>query len=108
MKHLTTLSIALTLGLVSGAARAELTIHDEHELNVYRAEETCDIAVQSWIEDYQIPMSAIEGPHGHDGMWEACMRLATPVTVLPAAQHYDTTDGAFWRTDGDSIPLGGY
>lgn len=85
--------LAMLLGM--SAARAECA-HDTHELNVWRAEALCDQAVQSWLEDSQLPMSAIEGPHGHDGMWEACMRLATPVTVLPASQHYDTTDGAFW------------
>lgn len=98
MKHLTAISIALTvgLGLVSGLAKADCA-HDAHELNVWRAEAICDEAVQGWLEDSQLPMSAIEGPHGYDGMWEACMRLATPVTVLPAAQHYDTQDGAFWK-----------
>lgn len=88
------LGIVATLGGL-GLAKADCA-HDEHELNVWRAEAICDEAVQGWLEDNQIPMSAIEGPHGYDGMWEACMRLATPVTVLPAAQHYDTTDGAFW------------
>lgn len=100
MKNLTRICLGMTLaiGLASGAAKADCA-HDAHELNVWRAEALCDVAVQGWLEDSQLPMSAIEGPHGHDGMWEACMRLATPVTVLPASQHYDTTDGAFWRGD---------
>lgn len=58
------------------------------------AEESCDYMAHGWIED-GIPEDQVGGYHG---MYEACMRLSVPPMVLPPAQHYDTEDGAFWRT----------
>lgn len=92
--------LSTLVGLSAAKADCSQDLHTVHELNVYRAEDLCDIAVQGWIEDNGLTEAEIDGPHGYDGMWEACMRLATPVTVLPPEQHYDTTDGAFWRIGG--------
>lgn len=60
------------------------------------AEERCDLASQGWIEDGLTE----EQVGGHAGMYGACMRLSVPPMVLTPAQHYDTSDGAFWRTGG--------
>lgn len=98
MKNLKALVVGAACGVASvllgiGVAKADCD-QDSWSAARDRAEEVCDIAVQSWLEDDQLPESALGG---HDGMWEACMRLATPVGPLPAAQHYDTEDGAFWQ-----------
>lgn len=60
------------------------------------AEERCDYWVQGMLEDGY----SEEQLGGASGMWEACIRLETPVGPLPAAQHYDTTDGTFWQVAG--------
>ncbi len=57
------------------------------------AELRCDEASQGWIEDGLTEAQV----GGHGGMYEACMRLSVPPMVLSPAQHYDTTDGAFWK-----------
>lgn len=57
------------------------------------AVERCDYWVQGMVEDgYSEASSAV--------MWEACVRLETPVGPLPAAQHYDVDDGSFWGVAG--------
>ena len=67
MKALALLVGLSVMGLVGGAQADCLdSPHDRHELNVWRAEALCDTAVQGWLEDSQLPMSAIEGPHGYD------------------------------------------
>lgn len=98
MKNLKALVVGAACGVASvllgiGVAKAQCS-QDDWSYQRDLAEEVCDIAVQSWLEDDQLPESALGG---HDGMWEACMRLATPVGPIPAAQHYDTADGAFWQ-----------
>lgn len=71
-------------------------LHARCELRWALAEYACDDAAQSWIEDDQLTEEQVGG---WSGMYEACMRLTVPLecTGLPAAQHYDTSDGAFWR-----------
>lgn len=88
--------LAAVLGVVAAlssvpTARAECS--SDWEYAVVRAQATCDEAAQSWLEDDGLPVEVIGG---QGGMWEACMRLSTPLGPLPAAVHYDTTDGAFW------------
>lgn len=87
---------AVCLG--SGVARAECDypepIHTAYELAFAMAEDSCDYMAQGWIEDGL----SEEVVGGAGGMYEACMRLSVPPMVLSPAQHYDTTDGAFWRT----------
>ncbi len=101
MKTLKALVVGAACGVASvllgiGAAQAQCS-QDDWEYRRYLAELSCDEAVQGWLEDDQLTLDEINGAHGYDGMWEACMRLATPVGPLPAAQHYDTEDGAFWQ-----------
>jgi hypothetical protein len=60
------------------------------------AVERCDYFVQGLLED-GYPEEQLGGA---SGVWEACVRLETPVGPLPAAQHYDTTDGTFWKVAG--------
>ncbi len=95
MKNLKALAVGAVCGVASvlfglGVARAECS-QDDWPYQRDLAEESCDEAAQGWLEDDRLPMSSVEG------MWEACMRLATPVGPVPAEQHYDTTDGAFWQ-----------
>jgi hypothetical protein len=78
-----------------GLAHAECDYperQDAYELAFSLAESSCDYAAQGWLEDAGV--SEIEA----DSMYEACMRLSVPPMVLAPAQHYDTTDAAFWRT----------
>lgn len=98
MKNLKALVVGAVCGVSSvllgiGVAHAECE-QDSWLYQRYLAEDVCDEAVQSWLEDDQLTEAELGGQHG---MWEACMRLATPVGPLPAAQHYDTEDGAFWQ-----------
>jgi hypothetical protein len=65
------------------------------DIAVMTAEERCGLAAEGWLESGL--SEDVVG--GQGGMWEACMRLATPVGPLSAAQHYDTTDGAFWTVE---------
>ncbi len=90
------------LGIVAtlsglGLARAEcsqdeLYNHEAYDLAFALAEERCDYAAQGWIEDGLTE----EQVGGWSGMYEACMRLSVPPMLLSPAQHYDTSDGAFW------------
>lgn len=78
------------MGLVEGA-RAQ-SVDPVYELAFELAEVRCDMAADGWIED-GLTEEQVGGPQG---MYEACMRLSVPPMVLSPAQHYDTTDGAFW------------
>lgn len=60
------------------------------------AVERCDYWTQGMLEDGY----SVEQLGGASGMWEACVRLSTPVGPLSAAQHYDVDDGSFWRVAG--------
>ena len=87
------LSTLSGLGLARADCSQDLT---DYEVAFELAEYRCDLASQGWIEDGL--SEAVVG--GAGGMYEACMRLSVPPMVLTPAQHYDTTDGAFWRTGG--------
>jgi hypothetical protein len=63
------------------------------DVAVIVATDRCDYWVQGMLEDGY----SEEQLGGASGMWEACIRLATPVGPLTAAQHYDTEDGTFWK-----------
>lgn len=65
--------------------------HTAYELAFAIAEETCDYMSQGWLETGLNEVQV-------EGMYDACMRLSVPPMVLTPAQHYDMTDGAFWRT----------
>jgi hypothetical protein len=60
------------------------------------AVERCDYFVQGLVEDGY----SEEQLGGQGGIWEACVRLETPVGPLSASQHYDTQDGTFWKVAG--------
>ncbi len=66
------------------------------DVAVIVAEDRCDYFIQGLIEDGY----SEEVLGGASGVWEACIRLATPLGPLPAAQHYDTQDGTFWKVAG--------
>ena len=102
------LGIAATLGGVS-LARADCHLDaqpTDYELAFELAEYRCDAWSAATAEDELLPlgedglMSAEEYDRQLGSMYEACMRLSVPPMVLSPAQHYDTTDGAFWRTGG--------
>lgn len=63
-----------------------------YDLAFSLAESNCDYASQGWIED-ELVSEADAGK-----MYDACMRLSVPPMVLSPAQHYDMTDGTFWRS----------
>lgn len=110
MIHTKSLLIGAVLALAGvcageGIARAEcdypLTVagidpaaYQAYDVAFAMAEESCDLMAHGWVED-GIPEEQVGG---WDGMYEACMRLSVPPMFLSPAQHYDTTDGAFWRT----------
>jgi hypothetical protein len=99
MTNLKSLLIGGVLGILSAVSGLGLARADEpsvYELAFELAEIRCDEASQGWIESGLT--EAVVG--GQGGMYEACMRLSVPPMVLTPAQHYDTTDGAFWRTGG--------
>ncbi len=87
------LGILSTLGGLS-AAKADCS--QDFEVAVDVAVERCDYFIQGLVEDGY----SEEQLGGASGAWEACVRLETPVGPLSAAQHYDTTDGAFWKVAG--------
>jgi hypothetical protein len=101
MLHTKSLVVGAATGILSmllglSVAKAECSRDaDDFNAAVDAAHELCDAAAQSWLEDDGLTVEVIGGQHG---MWEACVRLNTPVgPLLSAAQHYDTEDGAFWR-----------
>ena len=101
IKHMILGAVVALAGVCLGEAVAHAECdyesqpnHTAYELAFSLAEESCDYMAHGWIED-GIPEEQVGG---QSGMYEACMRLMVPPMVLSPAQHYDTTDGAFWRT----------
>lgn len=84
------------LATLAGLKAAKADCSQDFSDAVDLAAERCDYWAQGLIEDGY----SEEAIGGASGMWEACMRLETPVGPLPAAQHYDTTDGTFWKVAG--------
>jgi hypothetical protein len=84
------------LSTLSGLSLAKADCSQDFEAAVDVAVERCDYWVQGLVEDGY----SEEQLGGASGMWEACVRLETPVGPLPAPQHYDTEDGTFWKVAG--------
>lgn len=101
MSNIKALVVGGLLGILAtltglSAAKADCHLDSEptdYELAFELAEYRCDTAVDGWAEE------GVAEP-GLTAMYEACMRLSVPPMVLSPAQHYDATDGAFWRTGG--------